>query len=230
MIRLLLVEDQTIMRQGLKRLLEMQPDLQIVGEAENGQQALDLVSSLTPDLVLMDLRMPVMDGVTATKQISERFENVKVLVLTTLDDEEYVSQAMQFGAIGYLLKDTPIEELAQAIRSACKGYTQMSPGLFKKAMLYRPAASGGQFGSQFSSQIGGSSASSHSALAELTPREREVLSLIATGANNREIAEILCITEKTVKNHVTNILSRLNLRDRTQAAVFAHSALPEDLN
>ncbi len=216
MIRLLLVEDQTIMRQGLKRLLEMQPDLQIVGEAENGQQALDQVASLAPDLVLMDLRMPVMDGVTATKQISERFGTIKVLVLTTLDDEEYVGQAMQFGAIGYLLKDTPIEELAQAIRSACKGYTQMSPGLFRKALLHRPASPP-------------TANSTHSALAELTPREREVLSLIATGANNREIAEILCITEKTVKNHVTNILSRLNLRDRTQAAVFAHSVLPSDL-
>jgi DNA-binding NarL/FixJ family response regulator len=212
MIHLMLVEDQTIMREGLKRLLEAQPDLQVISEAENGQQALDQLDALAtlPEIVLMDLRMSVMDGVTATRLIGERFAEIKVLVLTTLEDEEYVSQAMQYGAIGYLLKDTPADELAQAIRAAAKGYTQMSPGLFKKA-LYRPPVQ---------------SVTPNASLAELTPREREVLSLIATGANNREIAEILCITEKTVKNHVTNILSRLNLRDRTQAAVFAHSALP----
>ncbi|NJL21099.1 MAG: response regulator transcription factor [Leptolyngbyaceae cyanobacterium SM1_3_5] len=207
MIRLLLVEDQTIMRQGLRRLLEAQADLQVVGEAENGQQAIDQMF-LLPDVVLMDLRMPIMDGVTATKQIFSAFPDTKILVLTTLDDEEYVNQAIQNGAIGYLLKDTPIEELANAIRSAFKGYTQFSPGLIRKVL--RPAATTPPI-------------TPTTQLAELTPREREVLSLIATGANNREIAEILCITEKTVKNHVTNILSRLNLRDRTQAAVFAHS-------
>lgn len=207
MIRLLLVEDQTIMRQGLRRLLEAQSDLQVVGEAENGQQAIDQIS-LLPDVVLMDLRMPIMDGVTATKQICSAFPDVKILVLTTLDDDEYVSQAIQNGAIGYLLKDTPIEELANAIRSAYKGYMQFSPGLIRK--ILKPTTIAPQ-------------PTSKSKLAELTPREREVLSLIATGANNREISEILCITEKTVKNHVTNILSRLNLRDRTQAAVFAHS-------
>lgn len=212
MIRLLLAEDQTIIRQGLRRLLESQADLQVVGEAENGQQAVDKVAALQPDLVLMDVRMPMMDGITATQLICAQFPSIKVLVLTTFDDEQYIEKIMAFGAIGYLLKDTPSEELADAIRSAHKGYTQLGPGLFKKAFSQRSVASK-------------NSVSSKIELAELTPREREVLSLIATGASNIEIAEILCITQKTVKNHVSSILSRLNLRDRTQAAVFAHSFL-----
>jgi DNA-binding NarL/FixJ family response regulator len=212
MIRLLLAEDQTIIRQGLRRLLDSHADLQVIGEAENGQQAVAQAETLQPNLVLMDVRMPVMDGVTATQLICDRCPTIKVLVLTTFDDEQYIEQVMQLGAIGYLLKDTPSDELADAIRSAHKGYTQLGPGLFKKAFPYRPITSA-------------PSANTPPQLAELTPREREVLSLIATGASNREIAEILCITEKTVKNHVSSVLSRLNLRDRTQAAVFAHSAL-----
>jgi len=206
MIRLLLTEDQTIVRQGLRRLLEAQPDLQVVGEAENGQVTIAQVAALHPDLVLMDVRMPVMDGVTATQVISDRFPEVKILVLTTFDEDDAVAQAIQAGAIGYLLKDTPAEDLANAIRAAVKGYTQLAPGLLKKVMA-RPSV-------QAVPKV-------QSTLAELTPREREVLSLIATGASNREIAEILCIAEKTVKNHVTNILSRLGLRDRTQAALVA---------
>jgi DNA-binding NarL/FixJ family response regulator len=215
MIHLLLVEDQALLREGLKRLLESQPDLLVVGEAADGQQAIAQVEVLQPDLVLMDVRMPVMDGVTSTRLITERYPAVKVLVLTTFADDEYVEQAMQAGAMGYLLKDTPAEDLAAAIRSAHKGYTQFAPGLFKKVFS--------QSGSSLHSPR-------HSApqLAELTPREREVLSLIATGANNREIAEVLSISEKTVKNHVSNILMRLNVRDRTQAAVFAYSFLPPD--
>ncbi len=210
MIRLLLVEDQTIIREGLRRLLNSHPDLQVVGEAENGQQAVEQVETLQPDLVLMDVRMPVMDGVTATRLICDRFPKVKVLVLTTFDDEQYIEKVMEFGAIGYLLKDTPSEELADAVRAAHRGYTQLGPGLFKKVFSQRSTKSVNHPIPE---------------LAQLTPREREVLNLIATGASNREIAEILYITEKTVKNHVSSILSRLNLRDRTQAAVLAHSFL-----
>ncbi len=218
MIRILIVEDQTIIRQGLRRLLEAQPDLEIVGEAENGQQSIEQVTQLLPDLVLMDIRMPIMDGLTATQIICDRFPTVKVLILTTFDDEQYIETLMQIGTVGYLLKDTPSEELAQAIRSAHRGYTQLGPGLFQKIFPQR---------SNFS-PIAKSIAKSglvqdHPSVADLTPREQEVLSLIAMGSSNREIAEMLCISEKTVKNHVSNILSRLNLRDRTQAAVFAHS-------
>lgn len=214
MIRILIVEDQTIIRQGLRRLLEAQPDLQIVGEAENGQQAIEQVTQYLPDLVLMDIRMPIMDGLTATQIICDRFPKVKVLVLTTFDDEEYIEKLMQIGTIGYLLKDTPSEELAQAIRSAHRGYTQLGPGLFQKIFPQR---------SNSSPVVKFGLVQDKNPVVELTPREQEVLSLIATGASNREIAEMLCISEKTVKNHVSNILSRLNLRDRTQAAVFAHS-------
>jgi DNA-binding NarL/FixJ family response regulator len=212
MIHLLLVEDQTILRQGLKRLLDAQVDLQVIGEAENGQQAVDLATQLKPDLILMDVRMPLMDGVAATQIICERDPGAKVVIFTTFDDDVYVAQAIQYGAIGYLLKNTPAEDLANAIRAAHKGYTQIAPGLVKKVVIQ--------------SLPQPNPLSQVESLASLTPREREVLSLIATGANNREIAEILNIAEKTVKNHVTNILSRLNLRDRTQAAVFAHLALP----
>jgi DNA-binding NarL/FixJ family response regulator len=213
MIRILIVEDQTIIRQGLRRLLEAQPDLQIVGEAENGQQAIEQVAQYTPDLVLMDIRMPIMDGLTATPIIYDRFPKVKILILTTFDDEQYIEKLMQIGAVGYLLKDTPSEELAQAIRSAHRGYTQLSPGLFHKIFPQRSN----------SSVIKPGLVQDKNPVVELTPREQEVLSLIAIGSSNREIAEMLYISEKTVKNHVSNILSRLNLRDRTQAAVFAHS-------
>lgn len=214
MIRVLIVDDQIIVRQGLQSLLDSKPDLQVVGDAENGQNAIEKVEALQPDVVLMDVRMPVMDGVAATRMISHRFPGTKILVLTTFDDDEYISQAMQFGAMGYLLKDTPSEELAQAIRSVHKGYTQLGPGLFEKAI------------SNVLTSLPVQPTRLPPELTELTPREREVLYLVATGASNKEIAEALYISERTVKNHITSILSCLNLRDRTQAALFASSFLP----
>ena len=214
MIRVLLVDDQSLIRQGLRALLELEPDLQVLGEAEHGQTAIALVETLQPDVVLMDIRMPVMDGVAATREIVERFAGTKVLVLTTFDDDEYVAQAMRYGAMGYLLKDTPSEELAAAIRSVHKGYTQLGPGLVEKIMARVPPAAPVP------------PASPPPSWNDLTPREQEVLKLIAKGASNREIAQFLYISEGTVKNHVTNILNRLNLRDRTQAAIFVHSFLP----
>ncbi len=213
-IRLLLVDDQMIIRQGLKSLLEAKPDLEVVGEAENGQQAITQVEALQPDVVLMDVRMPVMDGVAATRQICQQFSQTKVLVLTTFDDDEYVSQAMRLGARGYLLKDTHSDDLAAAIRAVHKGYTQMGPGLFEKAMAVPTLP------------VATQPAHLPPELAGLTAREREVLCLIVAGASNREIAEALYISERTVKNHITHILSQLNLRDRTQAAMFASPFLP----
>jgi len=133
-IRLLLVDDQLIIRQGLRSLLEAKPDLEVIGEAENGQQAIAQVETLQPDVVLMDVRMPIVDGVAATRVICQQFSQTKVLVLTTFDDDEYVSQAMRLGARGYLLKDTHSDDLAAAIRAVHKGYTQMGPGLLEKAI------------------------------------------------------------------------------------------------
>lgn len=212
MIQVLLVDDQSIIRQGLKALLELEADLQIVGDAENGAIAVEQVQTLQPDVVLMDVRMPRMDGVAATQLILQRFPQVKVLMLTTFDDQEYVQQALQVGAVGYLLKDTPSEELAHAIRAVHKGYSQFGPGIVQKAIAPLPATLPTM-----------TLPTMPDGFAELTKREREVLRLIATGANNREIAKTLYISEGTVKNHVTNILGRLNFRDRTQAAIFANS-------
>jgi DNA-binding NarL/FixJ family response regulator len=212
-IRLLLVDDQQIIRQGLRSLLDAKPDLEVVGEAENGQQALTQVETLHPDVVLMDVRMPVMDGVAATRVIHQRFSETKVLVLTTFDDDEYVSQAMRLGARGYLLKDTHSDDLAAAIRAIHNGYTQLGPGLIEKAIAPIPPTMPSQ--------------PTHLPLelAGLTTREREVLSLIIAGSSNREIAESLYISERTVKNHITHILSQLKVRDRTQAAMFASAFL-----
>jgi DNA-binding NarL/FixJ family response regulator len=214
MIKVLLIDDQSLIRQGLKALLELEADLEIVGEGENGQVAINLASTLQPDVILMDVRMPIMDGVAATQEIHQRFPDIKVLVLTTFDDNEYVSAALQYGAMGYLLKDTPSEELAVAIRAVHKGYTQLGPGIVKKLLT------------QFPPIIQSLKAQPPTILAELTPREKDVLRLIATGASNREISQKLFISEGTVKNHVTSILNRLNLRDRTQAAIFVNSYLP----
>jgi DNA-binding NarL/FixJ family response regulator len=209
MISILLVDDQSLIRQGLRALLELEADIKIVGEAENGQIAINLVRELKPNVILMDIRMPIMDGVAATKEISHHFPHSKILILTTFDDDEYVKAAIQNGAMGYLLKDTPSEELAVAIRAVDKGYSQLGPGIVKKLMT------------QFLGTPPQLSVPAN--LAELTPREKEVLRLIAIGDNNREIAQKLYISEGTVKNHVTNILNRLNLRDRTQAAILANS-------
>ncbi len=213
MIKVLLVDDQNLIRQGLKALLELEADLEIIGEAENGEQAIKLSEQLQPDVILMDIRMPIMDGVAATREIQKRCPGIKILVLTTFDDDEYIKAALQNGAMGYLLKDTPSEELAVAIRAVYKGYTQLGPGIVKKLVT------------QFSTLTSTQSLPVPPSLAELTPREKEVLQLIAIGANNREIAQQLYISEGTVKNHVTNILNRLNLRDRTQAAIVANTFL-----
>jgi DNA-binding NarL/FixJ family response regulator len=211
MIQVLLVEDQEIVRRGLKTLLETKPDLQVIEEAGNGQQAIERVEALyavsrPPDVILMDIRMPIMDGVTATQRICQQFPGTKILVLTTFDDAKYVAEALRFGAKGYLLKDTPTEELAEAIRSIHKGYTQFGPGIVEKMIAKVPDEEEVPPG-----------------MAELTTRERDVLRMIAAGASNREIAQALFLSEGTVRNHISHILTRLNLRDRTQAAIVANA-------
>lgn len=206
MIYLLLVDDQELIRRGLHALLTTDPELEVVGEAENGQEAVTLVARLKPDVVLMDVRMPVFDGVAGTREICQRFPATKVLMLTTFDDQDYVIQALQAGASGYLLKDTPFEELTQAIHLIHKGYTQIGPGLVTKILAHPPSVTPPE---------------DFKTWAALSEREKEIVRLIAQGYNNREIAQSLNIAEKTVKNYITNILGQLNLRDRTQLAIAA---------
>lgn len=237
-LSILIVEDQQLIREGLVALLSLESDLSILGEADNGQVALDFLAEQRPedlpDIALMDMRMPVMDGIAATQLLSQQYPTIKVLVLTTFDDDELIAQAMAAGAKGYLLKDTPSEELAMAIRSVAKGYSQFGPGIVQKMIGALPQVSS-QASSQLSGQrsdplsgpmLGQTSAQiAHQAdaIAALTPREKEVLIHIGQGASNREIAQALYLSEGTVKNHVTRILSQLELRDRTQAALFAQS-------
>jgi len=212
-IRLLLVDDQTLISQGLKTMLELESDLQVVGIAENGKAAVQLAAELRPDLVLMDVRMPVMDGRAATRAICQQFPDVKVLVLSTFDDDQYISDSIRAGAKGYLLKDMPVEELVQSIRLAHRGYTQMSPGLMEKLLISTTDSNTSPKGDSPSRD-----------LTLLTPREQEVLRLIGDGSTNREIAEKLYIAEGTVKTHVTHLFDRLNLRNRSQLAIFANLA------
>ncbi|MCP6762135.1 MAG: response regulator transcription factor [Fischerella sp. CENA71] len=211
MIRLLLVDDQTLIRDGIRAMLNLEPDLEVIGTADNGESAIAQVEALHPDVVLMDVRMPVMDGKVATGIICERFPNIKVIVLTTFDDDEYIADAMRAGAKGYLLKDMPSEELAQAIRFVHKGYTQMGPGVLEKIIAKV------QVSEPVSPKL------PEPKLDSLTEREQDVLRLIAVGATNREIAQQLYISEGTVKTHVTHLLNRLNLKNRSQLAIYANS-------
>ena len=210
MIHLLLVDDQELVCQGLKAMLNLESDIEVVGVANNGQVAIQQVEALQPDIVLMDIRMPIMDGREATRIICQRFPDTKVLVVSTFDEDEYITHSIKAGAKGYLLKDMPVEELAQAIRLVYRGYTQMGPGLMEK-MLDRMVISESDADTETPEFI------------ELTPREVEVLNLIGTGCTNREIAQQLYIAEGTVKSHVTHILNRLNLKNRSQVAIYANS-------
>ena len=207
MIRLLLVDDQSLVRKGLKAMLDLEADLEIVGMAENGEEAISQVEILQPDVVLMDLRMPVMNGSTATKIICDRFPNIKVLVLSTYDEERDVSDAIRAGAKGYLLKDMPSEQLVEAIRCINSGYSQLAPGLLERVI------------NQTVSNI----REIPIALAELTPRELDVARLVGVGATNQEIAKKLFISESTVKTHVNSIFHRLNIKNRAQLAIYANS-------
>ncbi len=209
-IRILLVDDQALFREGLHTLLSVHDDLEVVGEASNGQEAIDAVEKLGPDVVLMDLRMPVLNGVAATRQITESAANSRVIVLTTFDDDEYIFDGLRAGAVGYLLKDVPSAKLVEAIRAAAQGESFLQPSVAAKVLA------------EFSRMAAPNTAVSQQDLVEpLSERELEILGVLATGASNREIANELFITEGTVKNHVTNILGKLGVRDRTQAALKA---------
>ena len=219
-VRVLVVDDQRLIREGIASLLNIQEGVEVVGTAEDGQAAIEQALALSPDVVLMDVRMPVMDGVAATAALARQLPASQVLMLTTFDDEDYIVKALQAGAKGYLLKDIPARDLAQAIRLAHAGIYQLDPSVAGKlvAAFHRT--------DPVTAPSPGEAVSPHPPPEALTEREREVLRLIATGATNREIAAQLVVSEGTVKNHVSNILSRLGLRDRTQAAIYARDHHP----
>jgi DNA-binding NarL/FixJ family response regulator len=210
-IRILLVDDQALFREGLRTLLSIHPDLEVVGEANNGQEALQLAQTLRPTVVLMDLRMPVLDGVAATRRLHETQPDCRVIVLTTFDDDEYVFEGLRAGAIGYLLKDASSEKLVEAIRAAARGESFLQPSVAAKVV-----AEFTRLADQPPPRP-----QEQPLIEPLTNRELEILALVATGASNKEIAATLFIAEGTVKNHLTNILGKLGVRDRTQAALKA---------
>lgn len=209
LIKILLVDDQSLFREGLRTLIEVQPDFSVIGEASNGEEALRMAATMQPDVVLMDLRMPVMDGVTATRRIRDAFPSIHVIVLTTFDDDETVFDGLRAGAVGYLLKDVSSEKLCEAIRAASRGEYFMLPSITAKVM------------SEFKRMARTPRIAQSELISDLSHREMEVLRLVATGASNKEIADMLVIAEGTVKNHLTSILAKLEARDRMQAVVKA---------
>jgi len=213
-IKVMIVDDHGIVRQGLRTYLDLLEDITIIAEAENGLDAIKKVKRYNPEIVLMDLVMPEMDGIEATHKICGSYPEVKVIVLTSFTEDEKVFSAIKSGAVGYLLKDISPPELAKAIRAVHSGETHLHPEITKKLM------------NQFISPKSDIEITPD----ELTPREMEVLQLIARGLSNKELAKKLTISEKTVKSHLSSIFSKLHLSDRTQAAIYAlkHNLVPDD--
>jgi DNA-binding NarL/FixJ family response regulator len=208
-IRVLVVDDQPLVRSGFRMILDERPDLELVGEAENGAQALELARQLDPDVILMDVRMPELDGVEATRRLVERGTRARILVLTTFDLDEYVYASIRAGASGFLLKDVKPEELVDAIRVVAAGNSLFGPAATQR-LLERFAAE------REPRQL--------RSLGQLTEREREILNLIASGLSNAEIAGRLYLSETTVKSHVSAVLRKLGVRDRVQAVIAAYEA------
>ncbi len=206
MIKVIICDDQAIIRDGLEMLLKLEKDIEVMGQAQDGAEAVAMVQQAQPDLVLMDLKMPGMNGIEATRQIRANFPQVKVLVLTTYDDDEWVFDAIRAGASGYLLKDTPREEVIKALKGTALGKTFVDPAVAGKLLH----------------QVAGKQAQPATLLTDkLTERETDVLRLVARGLTNADIAEWLHLSEGTVRNHVSAIFSKLEVADRTQAAVIA---------
>jgi DNA-binding NarL/FixJ family response regulator len=208
-VRVVIADDQALFREGLRTLLSTRSDVEVVGEAANGEQAVALVEKLQPTVVLMDLRMPGVDGIHATARIRDRWPSIPVLVLTTFDDDASLFGALRVGAAGYLLKDVSSETLVAAIHAAAKGESFLQSTVTGRvvAAFARLMESGGP--------------RAEALVLPLSPRERDILTLLGAAASNKEIADRLNLAEGTVKNHVTNILTKLDVRDRTQAAIRA---------
>ena len=210
-IRVVVADDQGMVRSGFSTLLNAQPDIEVVGEAVNGQEAIARAAELRPDVMLMDVRMPVLDGLQATRQVAAMDGAPRVLVLTTFDLDDYVYEALRAGASGFLLKDASAGELAEAVRVVAAGDALLSPGVTRRLIA------------EFA-RLGAPRSPSRKNLGDLTERETEVLALVARGMSNAEIATHLIVAEQTVKTHVSRVLMKLGLRDRAQAVVFAYES------
>lgn len=208
-IHILIVDDQALFREGLRTLLSVQPDFEVVGEAGDGEEALRLSAQRKPDVVLMDLRMPVLDGVSATHRLRATLPSCQVLILTTYDDDEYVFEGLRAGAVGFLLKDVSSEVLFNGIRAAARGEYYLQPSITSKVLA------------EFSRISKPKNNKPEPLIEPLSAREIEILCLISTGASNKEIAAQLVIAEGTVKNHVSSILAKMNARDRLHAVLIA---------
>lgn len=209
MIRVLIADDQDILREGLKMLLQSNSDIDVCGSVENGKEAVAFCQSHKVDVILMDMKMPELNGVEATKRIKQQFESIKILVLTTFNDDEYIFESIKYGASGYLLKDAAPAEIINAIKTIHSGGSLIQPEVASRLL------------NKFSEMAMGSTVEKDKKIEQLTKRELKICSLLAEGYNNKEISQSLYISEGTVKNHITNILNKLELRDRTQLAVYA---------
>lgn len=207
-IRIFICDDHSLFRQGLKKLLELEPDLKIVGEAANGEELLEKIKKAGPDVVLMDIAMPFLDGVTATYKLKKIAPHIKVIILTVYEDEPHVFEAIKAGAMGYLLKDVSSAEVVDAVQRVYKGQAMVQPVIAAKVLK--------EFGMLDKRKIVGGD----NFYNDLTEREKEILRLIALGGANKEIAKKLNISEKTVKNHIANIFQTLHVTNRTQAALY----------
>jgi len=212
MTTILIADDQALVRVGLRKILESEPELTVVGEASDGEEAVDGARRLRPDVVLMDIRMPVLDGIEATRRIADAQPGTRVLILTTFALDTYVYDALRAGASGFMLKDAPPEEIAAAVRIVASGEALLAPAITRAVV------------EEFARQRPAAAPTPTPALAGLTPREREVLDLLARGLSNPEICKRLVISEATTKTHVARILQKLDLRDRVQAVIYAYES------
>ena len=212
MTTLLIADDQALVRVGLRKILESEPETTVVGEAADGEEAVAAARRLRPDVVLMDIRMPVLDGIEATRRIVHAQPNARVLILTTFGLDGYVYDALRAGASGFMLKDSPPEEIAAAVRIVASGEALLAPAVTRAVI------------EEFARQKPAGVPAPPPAVAELTPREREVFDLLARGLSNSEICERLVISEATAKTHVARILQKLYLRDRVQAVIYAYES------
>ena len=221
-IRVLVVDDQALIREGLAIILDAQPDIEVVGQAENGRQAVKLVAQLDPNVVLMDIRMPLMDGIKATRQIKEMHPQTQVVILTTYNEDELIFEGLSAGASGYLLKDITRRQLAEAVRGAARGEAQIDPAIASQVLteFQRMANSLRRLGAQFP-RTTDSALEDLPPMETLTPREETILRLLTEGLTNAGIAARLHLSEGTIKNYVSEILSKLHANDRTHAVVLA---------